>query len=388
MAHALLSASSANRWMVCTPSARLTENIPDNETNVSAEEGTLAHSLAELMARYNLNKIKKIIYEGQLLKIKKHELYTDEMLEHAGDFSNYCHNIYLEAKKEAGEVIMQLETRVNFSHYVPDGFGTCDVLIVRDGTIDIIDFKYGKGVEVPAENNKQLMLYALGAIEEFDFLFDIKDIRMTIYQPRKNNISTFIMSVKDLMEWAENELKPKALLAFDGAGEQVAGEHCRFCKLKPTCRKLAEENLSLSKYKYKPATTLSNSEIADILKVAKRLTDWAKNVEDYALRQALKGEKFTGWKVVEGKSVRKYSDEEAVSKELIADGYSKDDIYTKSLLGITAMEKLLGKKHFNEVLGGLVIKPPGSPTLAPITDKRGEFNGIDSARADFANIEV
>lgn len=386
VAHALLGASGANRWLKCTPSARLTENIAD-KTSSYAEEGTVAHDLAEYTLLLKDKQITKQKYNKAFTEIKKRELFSDEMLDHAEDFADYVleQKAVLKAAYTQAEPLLQTETRVDFSQYVPEGFGTCDVTLIGGSVLHIIDYKYGKGVQVSADNNPQLMLYALGALNEVGFLYDIESISMTIFQPRLGNISTFTVPLVDLLVWAENVLMPTAQLAFDGAGEQVVGEHCKFCKLKPTCRKLAEENLKLAQYDFKPAATLSNAEIADVIKTADILKDWASSVKDFALEQALQGEVYEGFKVVEGKSNRKYVDEIQVEKTLKEQGYKEEELFTKSMLGITAMEKLLGKKQFSTLLSELVIKPQGSPTLVPVTDKREEYR---SPKQDFEPILI
>ena len=274
---------------------------------------------------------------------------------------------------------VMVEQRLDFSRYVPGGFGTGDCIIVADDVLTVIDFKYGKGVAVEAECNPQMMLYALGALEMFSILYDINEVKMVIFQPRIENISEFSIPVSDLMNWAENELRPKAELAVKGEGEFCAGEHCRFCKVKATCRKRAEYNLAIAKYDFAPPDMLEDSEIEMILERADALTAWASDVKEYALSEALKGRKWNGYKVVEGRSNRKYTDEKmaaAVVKKAGKDPYSEPKI-----LGITEMTKLLGgKKKFDELLSKYVCKPQGKPTLVPESDKRKEWS---SAENDF-----
>lgn len=385
VAHALLGASSASRWLKCTPSARLTENIP-GKTSTYATEGALAHDLSEQTILLKDKQITKQQYNRVLTAFKKHELFSNEMISYAEDFANYVmgHKAVLQKANPQIAPLLRTETRVAFNQYVPEGFGTCDVILVAGNELHIADLKYGKGVPVYADRNPQLMLYALGALNELGFLYDIETVTMTIFQPRLDNVSTSQIHVKHLLNWAETTLAPTAQLAFDGAGEQVAGEHCKFCKLKPTCRKLAEENLKLAQYDFKPAATLSNGEIADVIKTTDILKDWASSVKDYALEQALQGEIYEGLKVVEGKSNRKYLDETKVEEALVKEGYKEEDIFSKSLLGIKAMEKLLGKNSFDLTLGELVIKPQGSPTLVLETDNRPAYN---SPKTDFVPIE-
>lgn len=382
MAHALLSASGAHRWLNCTPSARLTEDLPDS-SSVYAQEGTLAHELGELELQYQLNIIPKRTYNSRLKKIKANELYSEDMPDQVEKYTTYVFERLAEAKSHTEDALIFLEQRLDFSAYVPEGFGTGDCTIIADGALEIIDLKYGKGIEVYAEKNPQMMLYALGALEAYSFIYDIDTVRMTIAQPRLDNFSSWEISVSDLERWAKEELEPKAKLAWDGEGEAKAGDWCTFCKVKATCKARAEKNLELAeKYEYQDPNLLSNVDIADILRCADELQKWAKDVQDYALEQARDhGVKFDGWKLVEGRSNRKYTDEGFVHTALIEAGYTENQILKEpELLGITAMEKVVGKKKFNELLADLVIKPQGKPTLVPESDKRQELN---SAAADF-----
>ena len=365
--HAVLSASSSKRWLNCPPSAKLNDEVPDITTEY-AKEGTDAHELAE----YKVN---------QLLGIKANnptenlDYYDQEMEECTDSYAQYISEVI----SKYSDPIVMVEQRLDFSRYVPRGFGTGDCIIVADDTLTVVDFKYGKGVAVEAEYNPQIMLYALGALEMFSILYDINEVKMVIFQPRIENISEFSMPVSDLLNWAENELRPKAELAAKGEGEFCAGEHCRFCKVKATCRKRAEYNLTIAKYDFAPPNMLEDSEIEMILERADALTAWAADVKEYALSEALKGRKWNGYKVVEGRSNRKYTDEKmaaAVVKNAGKDPYSEPKI-----LGITEMTKLLGsKKKFDELLSKYVCKPQGKPTLVPESDKRKEWS---SAENDF-----
>lgn len=275
------------------------------------------------------------------------------------------------------EPIVLVEHEVSYTNWVPCGFGTADVIIVAEGILTVGDFKYGKGVTVSAERNPQVMLYALGALEMFDFLFEIEIVRMCIFQPRLSNVSIWEIPKDDLIVWAEGELTEKAKLAHEGKGDFASGDHCRFCKAKAICRKRAEENLALAQLEFAEPATLMDEEIAEVLSKADALASWASDVRDHALQQALSGKQWPGFKLVEGRSNRRYVSEDAVAKAVEDAGF---DPYEKRILGITAMTKLLGRKRFDELLGSYIEKPQGKPTLVPETDKRPAIN---SARQDF-----
>ena len=370
--HALLSASSSKRWLNCTPSARLEEQFGKEDVGSYAEEGTAAHALAE-------HKVKKCLRRRSKRPVSDYQ--CDEMEECTDGYASYVMEQVELAKQDCKDPVVLIEQRLDYSAYVPEGFGTGDLLIVADKTLTVIDLKYGKGVAVDAEWNPQMMLYGLGALELFDAIYDIDTVRMTIYQPRLESVSTWEISVSDLMEWAETELKPKAQLAIHGEGEFHCGSWCRFCKAKNTCRARAEEYLRLAQMEFKPPALLSDEEIAEVLKVADELAKWSADVYAFATDEAIThGKKWTGFKLVEGRSNRKYTDEEEVAEAAKAAGYT--DIYKKSLVGITEMEKLMGKKKFTEVLGKLVYKPQGKITLVTESDKRQEIQTV-TAEADF-----
>ena len=359
--HALLSPSSSERWINCPPSVRMSEKFEDKPTEY-AMEGTAAHSLCEYKLRQTLG------YEQP--DIREHlDYYNEEMENCTEEYRNYINEILHNSK--SGKPLMFVEQRVDFSKFVKDGFGTSDCIIIDSYTIHVIDFKYGKGVEVNAENNKQMMIYAIGALEMFDGIYDISHVVMTIFQPRLNNISTFEMSKKDLYHWAFTVLKPAADMAYDGAGVFKCGEHCRFCKAKSICRSRAEYNLKLAKYDFEMPARLEDIEIESLLGKLDMFIKWAEDVKEYALEQAVKGKKWHGYKLVEGRSNRKYTDETAVADTVTKAGF---DPYEKKLLGITAMEKLIGKKKFKELLSGLIEKPQGKPTLVSDSDSRPEMN--------------
>ncbi len=379
MAHAILSASGASRWMACPPSARLEQNY-ENKTSPYAAEGTLAHELGEITLQKELGLISTRKFNSAVKKIKENELFTADMPDYVEIYVDTCMEKVAEAKAKTPDAVINLEQRLDFSQWVPEGFGTGDMVIIADGTIEIIDLKYGKGVPVSAVDNKQMRLYALGAIAEFSFLYDIEKVKMTIVQPRLDSISTDEIMADELLKWAEEVLKPTAQLAFKGEGEFCAGDHCGFCRAKAVCKARASKNMELAKYDFAVPSVLNSAEIAEILEKADELSKWAKDIQEYALDKALEGEEFPGYKVVEGRSNRKWSDESKVGEILLGQGFLENIIYTKKLTGITNMENAIGKKEVTRLLGDYIIKPQGKPTLAPLTDKRPEFN---SAVEDF-----
>jgi hypothetical protein len=368
--HALLSASAAHRWMNCTPSARLEQTFQDNSGEAAAE-GTAAHALAE----HKLRRALKMRSKKPILQYDSEEMdsYTDDYVEFV------LEQIAL-AMKTCADPQVLIEQRLNFSKYVPDGFGTGDCVIIADEVLHIIDFKYGQGVLVSAEDNPQMKLYALGALELFDGIYDISTVSMTIYQPRRENVSAHTVFKESLYQWAEEILKPTAAIAFKGDGDYVPGEHCQFCRAAVKCRARAEEKLKLARFEFTLPPLLTDTDIEEILTKLDDLTSWANDIKAYALEAAVShGKEWRGFKLVEGRSIRKYSNEEAVAEAAKAAGYR--DIYETKLIGITAMEKLLGKAKFQEILGGLIEKPPGKPTLVPLSDKRQAIN--TSAKHDF-----
>ena len=371
--HALLSASSSRRWLNCTPSARLEAQFAEETGNsVYAEEGTAAHALAE-------HKLKRCLKKRSKRPVSDYQ--CDEMEECTDGYVSYAMEQVELARQECRDPVVLIEQRLDYSAYVPEGFGTGDLLIVADRVLTVVDLKYGKGVAVDAEWNPQMMLYGLGALELFGAVYDIDTVRMTIYQPRLESVSTWEISVSGLMEWVETELKPKAALAINGEGDFRSGSWCRFCKAKNTCRARAEEYLKLAQMEFKAPALLTDDEIAEVLKAADGLAKWSADVYAYAQDEAVtNGKKWNGFKLVEGRSSRKYTDEEEVAEAAVAAGYT--DIYKKSLIGITEMEKLLGKKKFAEILGKLVYKPQGKITLVPESDKRQEIMAA-TAEADF-----
>lgn len=378
--HAILSASGASRWMACTPSAVLEQQF-ENKSSVFAEEGTLAHELGELTLKLNLGEITKRTFNSKFKKIQENKLYSADMPDYVQTYVDTCLERVSEAKATTPDALFKIEQRLDFSEWVPNGFGTGDFVIIADGTMEVCDLKYGKGVPVSANNNKQMMLYALGAIAEFNFLYDIQKVRMTIIQPRLDNLSTFEVTTEDLLKWAEDYVRPRAELAIKGKGEFCAGDHCKFCRAKAVCRARAEKNMELAKYDFEEPALLDNNDVAYILSKIDELVNWAGDVKDFALEQALNGEEYDGFKVVEGRSNRKYADTEAIVEILRDNNFNDPDIFKPSeLITLTNMEKLVGKKKLTELIGDYIVKPPGKPTLVPIADKREPYN---PAKADF-----
>lgn len=367
--HAVLSASSARRWLNCPPSARLCENYDDKSSDYAAE-GTDAHALCEY-------KLKKVLGIEATDPTENLTWYNEEMGECAEGYASYILELVEKAKQTCSDPVVLIEQRVDFSRWVPEGFGTADCIVIADGVMNVVDYKHGKGVEVSAAENPQMMLYALGALEIFDGIYDIEEVRMTIYQPRKSNISVSVIEKDELLEWAQNGLIYKAKLAFEGQGEFHCGEWCRFCKAKAECRERAAANMELARYEFQEPNLLKDDEIVEILGKIDELTAWASDIKEYALKQAINGKEWTGWKLVEGRSNRKYINENAAAKIVEDAGF---DPYEHKVLGITAMQKMLGKAKFSELLGGFIEKPQGKPTLVPMSDKRPAIN---TAKNDF-----
>ncbi len=369
--HALLSASGAHRWLNCTPSARLEREFDDNSGEAAAE-GTAAHALSE-------HKLRRALKLRSKKPVSKYD--SDEMDNHTDAYVEFVLEIIEQAKQTCIDPKVLIEQRLNFSKYVPDGFGTGDCLVIADGTIHIIDFKYGQGLLVEAEDNPQMKLYALGALELFDGIYDIVSVAMTIYQPRRENVSTHTVFKESLYQWADEVLQPLAQLAFDGSGEYCSGDWCRFCRAAVKCRARAEEKLKLTQLEFALPPLLTDAEIEDVLAKLDELTAWASDIRAYALEAAIHhGKQWNGFKLVAGRSNRKYASEEKVAETVKAAGYH--DIYRQSLITITEMERLMGKQKFNEILGGLIEKPPGKPSLVSLSDKRPAINA-SSAKVDF-----
>lgn len=372
--HSILSPSGSHRWINCTPSAMLEQEF-ENKTTEAAEEGTAAHAFCE-------HKLRKSLKLRSKRPVSDYD--SDEMQECTDAYVDFVNEQLKIAKQRCKDPLILVEEKVDFSRYVPDGFGTADCLIISDDELHIVDFKYGQGVLVDAFDNPQMKCYALGALETYGNLYDITSVSMSIFQPRRENVSTWKTTVKELKYWAENVLKPKAELARKGKGEYRCGEWCRFCKAAVRCRARAEEKLRLAEDEFKLPPLISDEEIEEILNVIPDLTKWAADIQNYALDMSVNhGKEWSGFKVVEGRSVRKYKDEDAVIEKAKENGYT--DIFKSSLITLTEMQKLMGKKKFGELLGDLIIKPKGKPSLVPIADKRPAIK-LENVKNEFNEI--
>lgn len=367
--HAILSASSSDRWLHCPPSARLCESYVDKGSDYAAE-GTDAHAFCEFRLRQALGMEATDPTENLIW-------FNEEMNDCAAGYAAYVLEQVEAAKQTCADPVVLIEQRVDFSRWVESGFGTADCIIIADGTLQIIDYKHGLGVLVCAEENPQMQCYALGALELFDGIYDINSVRMTIYQPRRDNVSTYEISKDELYRWADEVLKPTADLAFAGDGNFLCGEWCGFCKAKHECRARADANMELARYDFKLPPLLTDEEVEEILVRADDLVTWAADIKEYALQQAISGKKWNGWKLVEGRSNRRYTNETVVAGVVTDAGF---DPYEHKVLGVTAMQKLLGKSRFDELLATYIEKPQGKPTLVPESDKRPAMN---TAKNDF-----
>lgn len=357
--HAVLSASSSHRWLACPPSALLCARERDSP-GAFAQQGTDAHSLCE----YKVRKALGMDAEDPTENLT----YLDEEMSDATDqYTQFVMEQVAAAREHCKDPVVLVEQRLDFSQWVPEGFGTGDCVIVADDVLTVIDFKYGLGILVSARENTQMMCYALGALTMFDEIYDIHEVQMMIFQPRRENVSTYAMTRDELLAWAENTLAPTARLAAEGKGEFCAGAHCVFCKVKAVCRKRADENMALASFDLADPALLTDEEIETVLGKAEDLAAWVSDIKDYALQQALSGKDWTGWKLVEGRSSRKYVNEDAAAEAVRAAGF---DPYEHRVLGITAMTRLLGRSRFDELLGSLVTRSQGRPTLVPQSDKR------------------
>lgn len=382
MAHALLSPSGASRWMACPPSARFELNFADSDSEAS-REGTLAHALGEWLINKALGAVSKLKVNREITKIKAHELYQPEMMTYCKDYRDFILEQFSEAVAESKDAVIFVEKKVDISKYAKESFGTIDNPIVSSKMLRVNDLKYGKGVPVYAKGNKQLRMYALGAHEMFKDQFDYEQVQMSIYQPRLNNITTETIDVYDLTRWGVRELRPAANLAYEGHGQFKSGEHCKFCRGKARCRTLAEDVQTLVQFDFQTENMLPDDAISAAMELGPLLMDWFKAVKDYATAQALGGKKFKDFKLVHGRSVRKYSNENQVIEKLLENGYTRKEIFNQKLIGITEMERLLGIDGMSEILQNLIIKPAGAPALVHESDVRGQYKSAKLAFGDF-----
>ncbi|MFC2423640.1 MAG: DUF2800 domain-containing protein [Fusobacterium polymorphum] len=383
MAHALLGPSSAARWIACPPSVKLCEQFEDVESEY-AKEGSLAHEIAEL-------KVRKLIDPGltsrkftaAMKKLKEKELYQEEM---QGYTDEYVEFIQEQMYSYSTTPHIAVEQKVDFSEYVPDGFGTADCILISNDTLHIIDFKYGKGVPVSVENNKQLLLYALGAYLAYEMIFPIAHIKMSIVQPRLANIDTWECSLDYLLEFAKIA-QEKATMALKGEGDFNCGEHCKFCKAKAICKERANVNLELAKYEFKAADQLTLEEIGEILEKAKDLAKWAEDLNEYALSESLKGNEVPGWKAVNGRGSRSFKNIDEAIKVLVDNGIAEELLFERKYLTLAQIEKTVGKKEFNNLVGDLIVMNVGKPTLVEASDKREAITNRIKAEDEFSAVD-
>lgn len=380
--HALLSASSAHRWLNCPPSARLEEKLPETNSDY-ANEGKLAHKIAELRLRKFISPMGPKTYAAELKKLQADPLYQDEMLKYVDIYFNHIAKI---ATGLPSMPYIAIEKRLDYGAYAPEGFGTGDCIMIHSDTLYVIDLKYGKGVPVFAEWNPQMLLYALGAYEAYKLLYSIKNVILIIAQVRlEDGISQWQLSIDELLSWGES-IKQIAWQAYNGEGEFHTGEWCRFCRAKAVCRARSETYTALEDFAKKDIKLLSNSEIGELLHKARQLTEWAKDLEQYALTECLAGNEIPGWKVVEGRSNRQFTNIDEAFKLLIDAGFDETILYERKPITLTEVEKLLGKNDFKMLLGKYVVKPPGKPTLVTIDDKREAITNRTSVIDDFGEV--
>lgn len=384
-AHALLSASGSERWLMCPPSARQEEKYPETESN-AAKEGTLAHNIGELLIRNKLGRVSDKALADCLANLTQDPLYFPEMMDFCEEYAQFCIDEYNAIKLHTHDAIAEVEVQLDLSEYVPEGFGTGDFIIIADRVLRIIDLKFGKGKYVECKHNKQMCLYGLGALEAYAGLFDIRRVEMTIYQPRLNNISTWGIDVPELKNWGSEYLKPIAQQAFVGEGEFLPGPHCGFCKHKNRCKTLADENLKLAAYKFAVPEELTDEDIADILDRTDMFTNWINSINAYAQKEAIEnGKQWPGYKLVEGRSNRQYTDKDTIAAVLITEGFEEEAIYKpRDLKGLTDLEKAIGKTPFKTLLSGYIVKPPGKPALVSESDPRPPMNTAEKAAEKFA----
>lgn len=380
-AHALLSASSSHRWLECTAAPRFEAQFEAQETSVYAEEGTLAHEVCEITGKSRFKLIGSDEYNTAMDKAESNPLFKLEMIRTAEIYADYLSD---KATGMGADPSVLFEQRVDFSEYVPDGFGTCDCVIISGDRMHIADYKHGKGVAVEAKGNPQMRLYALGALEMFGALYDIKTVSMGICQPRLHeDVEEDEISAEDLVKWGLEYVKPRARKAYDGAGDFSAGSHCRFCRGRALCRARAEAATHFEANSRTPFEKLTDGELSDLIKRAEWLKSWYDDLTDYALNAMICGKKIDGYKLVEGRSVRTFDDYDAALDDIEKAGWEQEMLYTRKPKTLTELESMIGKKRFAEIVGRHIVKPMGKPTLAESSDKRKEYS---TAAADFSGI--
>lgn len=380
MAHALLSASDSKRWLNCTPAPRLTEHLPDKQTEATLE-GTTAHAIAELKVRKALvEPMGPRTFSNRLKKLKEMPFYNDEMLRHTDTYLDYIQSVVHSFDGPAHVVV---EKRLDYSNYAPEGFGTADCILIHNKGLWVIDFKYGKGVPVSAEENPQMSLYSLGAINAYGFVYPIETVHMAIVQPRLDSVSEWQITRTELERWGNEVVKPRAELAFKGEGEFSPSEDtCRWCGIRPTCRYAYKAATAVSDFADKEPATLSAAEVSEALEKGKQLVSWYKSLEDYALTTVLSGGEIPGYKAVAGRAVRSFTDGDAALERIQNAGWKEELLYERKPLSLAALEKLVGKQAFVDICSDLIVMPPGKPTLVPESDKRPPLKPI-SAQEDF-----
>lgn len=384
-AHALLSASGASRWINCTASPRLEENFESKEDSDFAAEGTLAHELGEVILRQKVGILTVKQTNEKVNEIKANRLWQDEMTDYVFTYIDYVLAELATARKITKDAVLLIEDKINLTELIEEGFGTCDAGIIADGCLQVIDLKYGKGIKVSAKDNAQLKLYAYGMYKKYELAYDIETVQVTIVQPRLDHVDSWEISVVDLLDWAENVVRPAAQKAYLGEGEQCAGDWCKWCKAKAKCRALADLSLDAAKQDFEETKLLSDSELLEVYHQLDRISDWVQAVWDYVLAEAIKGKEWEGLKLVEGKSNRVWADTDKVISLLKDMKFTDEQIINAKIKGITDIEKLVGKARFTTVLNPFVTKPLGKPTLAPITDKRPVYSAttLEAAQSDF-----
>jgi hypothetical protein len=386
--HALLSPSASERWLRCTPSARLEEKLPAVSSRY-ADEGTLAHEWGAMKLFKHFDLISSVQEYFQIGRIHSSKYWTIEMSHNVQDYVEFCKAVYEKHQAKKGGAMAMVEQQFGLSRWVPESFGTSDFNVVANRSLEVVDLKYGQGVAVSARNNSQLMLYALGVYNIARWFYDIDTVNLTIVQPRIDNTNTWSVPISELLDWAETVVKPQAKKAFNGEGDFVPGEHCRFCKAKPTCRALAKYNQEIAHLDFELPDLLSNLEISEVLTKADMYINWLNSVKDYALQQALKGVTYPGFKVVTGRSNRLLIEPRKVELLLRKQGFMSQDFLTEpKLKGIGDLEKLLGKAKFDKLLSKYLIKPKGAPALVRVTDKRLGINSLEQAVEDFENLKL